>query len=144
MMTAADIAEQDSHVSDSAVEQHCSAKLPSQAPLHWRLAYADAGLDSAALALGWQGVPVDFVLHRLRSVRSVPRKRAHGKRDRSTWVAHEAADTAVEKTVHKVEELAEHTGMVVVVTVVVGVHKAELEEARRKEAKSCAPFAWLG
>ena len=126
-MTAADTAEQDSHEFGSAVEQHCSAKLPSQAPLHWRVAYADAGHGSAAPALGWQAVPVDFVLHCSPSARSVHRRRARGKRDSSTWVAREAADRAVEKTVHKVGELAEHMGMAVAVTVVVGVRKAQLE-----------------
>jgi hypothetical protein len=127
LMTAAGIAEQDSHEAGSAVEQHCSAKLPSQASLHWPIAYADAGLGSAAPASSWQAALVSFVLRRLRSARSVHRKRARGKRDRSTWIARGAADRVVEKTVHKVEEVAEHMGMGVVVTVVVGVHKAELE-----------------
>ena len=97
LMTAADIAVEDSREFGSAVEQHCSAKLPSQEPLHSRVAYADAGLGSAAPALGWQVVPVSFVLHCLRLAGSVHRKRARGKRDRSIWVAREAADRAVEK-----------------------------------------------
>jgi hypothetical protein len=124
--TAAGIAEQDSHESGSAAEQHCSAELLDQALLHWRVAYADAGLGSAAPALNWQAIPVDSVLHHLHSAHSVHRMRARGKQDSSTWIAHETADRVVEMIVHKVGEVAASMDMGVVVPVVVGVHKAEL------------------
>ena len=137
-MTAAGTAEQDSHESDSVAEQHCSAKFPDQVSLHWRTAYAEAEPDFVASASDWQAIPVSSVLHHLDLGDLVHHILAHVELDRSTLLAHAATDRTVKMMVHRIGMVPERMHMVVV-----DVRTAEPEQARQKQAKPSAPFAWL-
>lgn len=140
-MTGGGTVEQDSHDSDSAAEQHCSAKRQGQASLHQLLAYAGSGLDFVVSASNWQAIPVSSALHHLGLKDLVHHMRARVGLNSSRLPVGVVAGTLVEKVVHMIERVVVGTDMVVVA---VNVHRAVQGLVWQMPAHSCAPFAWLG
>ena len=132
--------EQDSPGSDSAAEQHCSAKRPNQASLHRLVTYAGSELDFVVSASNWQAIPVSSVLHRLGSKDLVHHMRARVGLNSWRLLAGVVAGTVVDKTVHRVERAVEGTDMVMVV--VVNVRRAEQGLVQQMQAEPSALFAW--
>lgn len=137
-----DIAGQDSHVSGSAVVQHCSTEPLDPASLHSLLAHAEAGLDSVASVSGWQAIPVDFVLRYPDLEDWVHHTMAHVELGGSTLVASMMADRMVGRVVHKVERPAECRNMAVVDGVIRKAEPGQVEQ-EHEQAMPSVLFVWL-